>query len=73
MVLVETGIGERHRWMYDFYGLSRLCELAGFIDCRSLAYNKSSIPGFNEDRLDCNPDGSSYKNNSIYLEASKKP
>lgn len=72
MVFVETGIGERHRWMYDFYGLSKLSKKAGFVNCRSLAYNESDIPGFHEDHLDCNADGSVYKNNSIYLEAKKQ-
>jgi SAM-dependent methyltransferase len=71
MVLIETSIGERHRWMYDFYGLSKLCEKAGFLDCRALSYNESAIPGFHEDHLDSNPDGTSYKNNSVYLESSK--
>lgn len=73
MALNETSIGERHRWMYDFYGLNTLCRKAGFIDCKSVAYNESAISGFNMDFLDRNPDGASYKNNSIYLEASPDP
>lgn len=71
MVLIETRIGERHRWMYDLYGLSRLCEEAGFHSFRPLAYNESAIPHFLEDCLDSNPNGLVYKTNSIYLEASK--
>ncbi len=71
MVWAGTGIGERHRWMYDLYGLSLIHSEAGFVNCRSCAYNESSIPGFAGDFLDSNPDGTSYKGNSIYLEASK--
>ncbi|MEI6149958.1 MAG: methyltransferase domain-containing protein [bacterium] len=72
LVYVETNLGERHRWMYDVYGLSRLCSEAGFVHCRSLAHNESAIPGFSEDGLDSNPDGSSYKKNSVYLEAKRE-
>lgn len=72
MVFVETNLGERHRWMYDVYGLGKLCSEAGFVCWKSLAYNESAIPCFREDGLDCNPDGSSYKNNSIYLEAQRE-
>lgn len=71
MVFVETSVGERHRWMYDIYGLKRLCEKAGFVGCRSLPYNESSLSGFHEEHLDSNNDGTQYKNNSIYLEAVK--
>ena len=59
------------RWMYDQYGLTHLFMKAGFSDCKSLAYNESSIPDFQKDCLDNNPDGSYRKGNSIYLEASK--
>lgn len=71
MVFVETGIGERHRWMYDAYGLSKICERSGFSNCVTLSYNQSKIMNFNQSCLDCNPDGSPYKNNSVYLEATK--
>lgn len=71
MVFVETGIGERHRWMYDFYGLKQLYCRVGFLGSQSLAYNESNVPDFNRDCLDCNSNGTSYKNNSLYLEAIK--
>lgn len=71
MVLVQTSIGERHRWMYDSYGLRLLLEEAGFTNIRSLPFDESGIPGFNADYLDCNPDGEPYKYNSIYLEGIK--
>jgi hypothetical protein len=71
MVWSGTSIGEKHRWMYDRFGLTLLLEGFGFADIRFLAFDESNIPGFFEDRLDSNPDGSSYKNVSIYCEATK--
>jgi predicted SAM-dependent methyltransferase len=71
MVLVQTRIGEKHRWMYDAYGLRLLFKEIGFTKIRSCAFNESDIPGFNGDHLDCNPDGGPYKKNSIYIEGTK--
>lgn len=71
MVFVETAIGERHRWMYDKYGLQLLLREAGFTDVQSFSYNESNIPDFNCYCLDCSPTGLAYKNNSIYLEGRK--
>lgn len=71
MVFVSTGIGERHRWMYDSYGLKCLVESHGFSNVRICTYSESAIIGFNKDHLDSLPDGRSYKNNSVYLEAEK--
>jgi SAM-dependent methyltransferase len=71
MVFVDTAIGERHRWMYDRYGLKLLFAEARFRNMTDLPYNVSSIENFDKDCLDSNPDGSSYKNNSIYCEAYK--
>lgn len=68
-VLVQTTIGERHRWMYDSYRLGRLLDKIGFSDCQAMSYRESAIPDFNADYLDCNVDGLPYKPNSIYLEA----
>ena len=72
MVWSGTSIGEKHRWMYDRFGLTLLLGSCGFEDVRFLAFDESSIPGFFEDRLDSNPDGKSYKNVSIYCEATKR-
>lgn len=69
MVLIQTTIGERHRWMYDTYSLGKLLNTVGFSEVRVMDHQKSAIPHFNEDGLDINPDGSAYKANSIYLEA----
>jgi SAM-dependent methyltransferase len=71
VVFIQTGIGERHRWMYDEYGLNHLFEDAGFKAVRRLIFNESSIPRFNSYCLDCNADGKPYKNNSIYMEGIK--
>jgi predicted SAM-dependent methyltransferase len=69
MVLIQTTIGERHRWMYDTYSLGKLLEQVGFSTVEVTDHQHSNIPQFNDDRLDINPDGSSYKANSIYVEA----
>lgn len=36
-----------------------------------MPHDKSAIPGFNEDYLDSNRDGSPYKSLSLYMEARK--
>lgn len=69
MVVTETSLGERHRWMYDAYGLQKHLEKAGFCDCQSFSHQQSNIPDFNQDLLDRKADGEAYKPNSIYLEA----
>jgi SAM-dependent methyltransferase len=71
MVWSGTSIGEKHRWMYDRYGLTLLMNDCGFAGTRFVSFNESCIPGFCEDRLDSNPDGKPYKNVSIYCEATK--
>jgi len=71
MVWSGTSIGEKHRWMYDRYGLTLLMKESGFGDVKFPPFNESAIPGFAQDGLDSNPDGTSYKNGSIYCEATK--
>jgi hypothetical protein len=71
MVWNGTSIGERHRWMYDRFGLKQLMQDSGFTEVRFLSFNESAIPGFLQDGLDANQDGTPYKNTSIYCEASK--
>lgn len=72
MVFVRTSIGEKHRWMYDEYGLTSLFQQVGFKDIRRVKFNESRISNFNSYHLDCNPDGSSYKNCSLYIEGIKQ-
>ena len=71
MVFIQTGIGERHRWMYDEFSLKLLLRDVGFKDVRRVEFNVSSILDFNSDNLDRNPDGQPYKHNSIYMEGLK--
>lgn len=70
-VMIFTSIGERHRWMYDRYGLSVLLNNSGFKNYVVHNYNTTSIEKFLEDFLDNNPDGSSYKKTSLYVEVIK--
>ena len=71
MVFVKTSIGERHRWMYDAYGLKALFEELGFSDVRRVAFDESRIADFSSDCLDGHSDGQPYKHNSIYMEGVK--
>lgn len=71
MVMVDTAIGERHRWMYDEYGLTLLCKEAGFSRIQRVTCHESAIPHFSTFYLDCEPDGTPYKRNSLFLEAVK--
>ena len=71
VIMVRTGIGERHRWMYDRYGLGLLMKECGFSQISFLTHDQSSIPGFNNNHLDTDEDGTPYKNNSVYCEAVK--
>lgn len=71
MVMVRAAIGERHRWMYDAYALERAFKKLGFRNVRRVSYDESSIPNFNEDYLDRDPDGKPYKYNSIHMEGIK--
>lgn len=70
-VFVQTGIGERHRWMYDEYSLKQAFESAGFTHVKRLDFNESAIDGFASYGLDAISDKLPYKNNSIYMEGIK--
>ena len=67
----DTRIGEKHKWMYDRYGLSVLLRRCGFGDIVSLSESESQIEGFAMDHLDTEPDGRPYKPGSIFSEARK--
>ncbi len=62
-------IGERHRWMYDQYSLSRLLERTGFCDIVVKEPTVSDIPAWAEFGLDTRRDGTPHHQNSLYLEA----
>lgn len=61
--------GEAHRWMYDRFNLAPLLESAGFGQVRVVSADTSGFSGWNDYRLDLNPDGSAYKEDSLYMEA----
>jgi ubiquinone/menaquinone biosynthesis C-methylase UbiE len=71
VVMVQTGIGERHRWMYDEYSLRALIENAGFSNVRRLSFSESGINNFADFGLDTISKNMPYKNNSIYMEGCK--
>jgi YD repeat-containing protein len=63
--------GEKHRWMYDQYSLKIAMQTAGFGNVKFLDAFTSDIANFKQDGLDTVSPTLSYKNNSIYSEASK--
>lgn len=70
-VFVQTGIGERHRWMYDEFSLKQAFETAGFSNVKRMAFNESAIDKFASYGLDSLSDNEPYKNNSLYMEGIK--
>lgn len=63
--------GEIHRWMYDRYSLARALEDAGFSSPRKMDAAESTVPGWMEFHLDTEPDGSVYKPDSLFMEATR--
>lgn len=63
--------GEIHHWMYDRYSLARLLTQGGFVNLRQCGPAESVIPGWASFHLDTEPDGSTYKPDSMYMEAEK--
>jgi hypothetical protein len=57
--------------MYDRFSLEQLLQDAGFSEIRICNEKTSSIDGWNTWNLDVEPDGSPYKQGSIYVEAQK--
>lgn len=69
-IFIKTSIGERHKWAYDCFSLTRMLQQCGFQDIDIMQYNTSSIPNFNDYLLDINADSTPYKGvSSIYIEA----
>jgi predicted SAM-dependent methyltransferase len=62
--------GEVHQWMYDSYSLGRLLTECGFLNVRTCQANESSIEGFAQYHLDTESNGSIYKPDSFFIEAS---
>lgn len=63
--------GENHQWMYDSYSLGKLLQDAGFKDVRAGAATESYVDGWQRYFLDNEPDGSTYKPDSLFMEAVK--
>jgi len=63
--------GEIHQWMYDSYSLARLLRSVGFPEPRKVAATESEIPDWASYCLDNEPDGSTYKPDSLFMEARK--
>ena len=61
--------GEPHQWMYDELSLSRLLRRCGFTEIQRMDAVSSRLDGFAQYCLDTNEDGSSYKPESLYIEA----
>ena len=64
--------GEVHRWMYDGVSLKKLLEAAGFADVVKRNAGESYIAGWKEENLDTEPDGSTYKPDSLFMEGKKE-
>jgi hypothetical protein len=63
--------GEIHQWMYDRYSLRVILENNSFIDVVPRLASESYIPDWKGFNLDTEPDGSTYKPDSLYMEAIK--
>ena len=63
--------GEVHRWMYDAFSLRKALEASGFVDVVQRTAFESFIPGWKDELLDTEPDGSVYKPDSLYMEGLK--
>ena len=63
--------GEIHQWMYDSYSLARLLREVGFSEPRQAAATESVIPDWPWFHLDNETDGSTYKPDSLFMEARK--
>lgn len=63
--------GETHQWMYDRVNLQALLNGVGFRDICVVDHRTSSIPGWEDIRLDQLEDGEEYIPGSLYVEARK--
>lgn len=63
--------GEIHQWMYDRLSMSRLLKSVGFDQVVIRRANESYIPDWEKYHLDTEPDGSTYKPDSAFMEGIK--
>jgi len=65
-------VGERHSWVYDFYTVKKILEIAGFSDVRKFTSITSYISGFPFHGLDVHENNLPRKGKeSMYIEAIK--
>ena len=65
------GAGELHKWMYDRYSLAKALKAAGFTNVKQCEAGESRIPQWPSFHLDTEPDGSTYKPDSLFMEATE--
>ena len=70
-VALFRSCGEIHLWMYDEFSLSRALAECGFRDIKKVTAFVSRVPNWNLEMLDTNSDGSIYKPDSLFIEATK--
>jgi len=63
--------GELHKWMYDRYSLGKALKAAGFSDTKQCGAAESRIAEWTSFHLDTEPDGSTYKPDSLFMEATR--
>jgi SAM-dependent methyltransferase len=63
--------GEVHHWMYDAYSLGQLLQRVGFCNPQRRAAAESQVSSWAEYNLDSEPDGITYKPDSLFMEAVK--
>jgi predicted SAM-dependent methyltransferase len=63
--------GELHKWMYDRYSLADALKNAGFAGAKQCEASESRIPQWLSFHLDTEPDGRTYKPDSLFMEATR--
>lgn len=63
--------GEIHQWMYDRCSLTQLLTQFHFTNITPQTATTSAIPDWPSFNLDTEPDGSTYKADSLFIEATK--
>ena len=63
--------GETHQWMYDRFNLTSLLQSCGFNDPYVCHFDNSAIDDWHSLELDRDESGNEYKQESLYMEATK--
>jgi predicted SAM-dependent methyltransferase len=63
--------GEIHQWMYDRYSLTQLLKQSGLTEITPQTATTSKISNWQAFNLDTEPDGSTYKSDSLFMESTK--